>query len=194
MAQSPPARCRPGSGRPPRSGSAWPTGRCAAAGRRTAHSSRSSDRRDGCRACWAPRRGSRRRSPCAWCASILRPRLGAEQDVERLRRGDDDVRRPAVHLLPLARRRVAGADPGADVDVRQALPLQVLADAGERLLEVLLDVVRQRLERRDVDDLRLVLAARRRCPGAPARRSPPGTRRRSCPSRSAPRSACAGPP
>ena len=82
--------------------------------------------------------------------------LGAEQDVERLRRGDDDVRRPAVHALALARRGIAGAHPGPDLDVRQPLRAQGLADAGERCLQVALDVVRQRLQRRDIDDLRLV--------------------------------------
>ena len=40
--------------------------------------------------------------------------LRAEQDVERFRRRDDDVRRPAAHALAFARRRVAGAHPGAD--------------------------------------------------------------------------------
>ena len=67
-------------------------------------------------------------------------------------------------------------------------------DAGERRFEIALDVVRQRLERRDVDDLRLVVELRPRAPAAPARRSPRGRRPASCPIRSAPRSARAGPP
>ena len=71
--------------------------------------------------------------------------IGAEQDVERLRCGDDDMRRRAAHALALAGRRVAGAHPGADVDVRQALGTQGLANPGERRFEVALDVVRQRL-------------------------------------------------
>ena len=82
--------------------------------------------------------------------------LGAEQDVERFRRGDDDVRRGARHALPLAGRRVAGAHPGADLDIRQSLGAQRFAHAGERHLQIALDIVRQRLQRRDVDDLRLV--------------------------------------
>ena len=88
--------------------------------------------------------------------------FGAEQDVERLRRGHEDVRRQAAHAVALARRRVAGAHPGADLDVGQALRAQLLADAGERRFEVLLDVVRQRLQRRDIDDLRLVRRGRAR--------------------------------
>ena len=51
---------------------------------------------------------------------------------------------------------VAGAHPGPDIDVGLAAPRELGADAGERRLEVALDVVGQGLERRDVDDLRLV--------------------------------------
>ena len=47
--------------------------------------------------------------------------LGAEQDVERLRCGDDNMRRLAVHALALARRRIAGAHPGPNLDVRPPL-------------------------------------------------------------------------
>ena len=47
--------------------------------------------------------------------------LGAEQDVERLRCCYDDMRRRAPHALTLARRRVAGAHPGADLDIGQPL-------------------------------------------------------------------------
>ena len=61
----------------------------------------------------------------------------AEQDVERFRGRDDDVRRAAAHLLALARGRVAGAHPAADIDVRQAPLAQHRADAGERRFEVL---------------------------------------------------------
>ena len=86
----------------------------------------------------------------------LPPGLGAEQHVERFRRRHQDVRRPAAHPLALGRRRVASADPGADLDVGEPAPLQFLADAGERRLEIAVDVVRQRLQGRHVDDLRLI--------------------------------------
>ena len=82
--------------------------------------------------------------------------LRAEQDVEGLGRGDDDVRRRAAHALALAGRGIAGPHPGADLHVRQALRAQGVADAGKRRFQVTLDVVRERLQRRDVDDLRLV--------------------------------------
>ncbi len=40
--------------------------------------------------------------------------LGGEQDVERLGRGDEDVRRLLEHGAALGGERVAGADGGAD--------------------------------------------------------------------------------
>ena len=82
--------------------------------------------------------------------------VGAEQDVERFRRGDDDVRRRAAHALALAGRRVAGAHPAEDVNIGQSLSAQRFAYPSERRLEVALDVIRQRFQRRDIDDLRLV--------------------------------------
>ena len=147
-----------------RSASASPTGRCAAAGRRTAPARRSSD---------SARCAPRLFGAIAWISSTITVRVvasigaagfGAEQDVERFRRGDDDVRRAAAHALALGRRRVAGAHPGADFDVGQPLRAQGLADAGERRLQIALDVVGQRLQRRDVDDLRFVGERARRGP------------------------------
>ena len=90
----------------------------------------------------------------------------AEQDVKRLGRRHQDVRRLLQALAPLDRRRVAGAHGGADRDVGQAERAQLGADAGERRLEVGADVVRERLQRRDVDDRRLVGEAARREAGA----------------------------
>ena len=89
---------------------------------------------------------------------------GAEQDVERLRCGDEDVRRAAAHALALARRRVAGAHPGADLDIRQPTLAQCCADAGERRLQVALDVIGQRLQRRDIDYLRGIAEVARPAP------------------------------
>ncbi|MEJ1975503.1 MAG: hypothetical protein WDN49_04880 [Acetobacteraceae bacterium] len=82
--------------------------------------------------------------------------LRAQQDVERFRGGDEDMRRPLAHPCALGGRRVARAHPGADLDIGEAAPLQLLPDAGQRRLEVAVNIVRQRLERRDVDDLRRI--------------------------------------
>ncbi|MCY1350371.1 hypothetical protein D9M69_366010 [compost metagenome] len=74
-----------------------------------------------------------------------------EQHVERFRGGDEDVRRQLAHRPALGLAGVAGAHRGADGDVGQALALKLGADALERLFEVDMDVVGQRLERRHVD-------------------------------------------
>ena len=70
------------------------------------------------------------------------PRLAREHEVERLGRGDEDVGRVAHHVAPVLLRRVARAD--AD--------LHVGADPAQRRAQVLLHVVGERLERRDVDE------------------------------------------
>ena len=82
--------------------------------------------------------------------------LRSHEDVERLGRGHHDVRRPATHGRALVLRRVAGAHEGADVKRRQRERRQLLADTGQGRLEVLVDVVRERLQRRDVHDGGLV--------------------------------------
>ena len=76
--------------------------------------------------------------------------LGAQQHVQRFRRGHQDVRRPLAQCGAFGLRGVAGAHRGADVDVGQGLRGQCLADAGQRRFQVQMDVVRQRLQRRDV--------------------------------------------
>ena len=94
-----------------------------------------------------------------------------EQQEERLGRGDQDVRRLAEHRRALLLRGVARAD--GDAELRP--------EAGERAAQVPLDVVVERLERRDVEQAEAVSRRRRQ-----AGRSPRGTPRASCPSRSAP--------
>ena len=96
-------------------------------------------------------------------AQRLAAALGGEHEVERLGRGDQDVRRALDDGLPLRGRRVARAHRGADARHRRAAQCALLRprprqlrDLPQRLLEVALDVVAQRLERRDVEDARLV--------------------------------------
>ncbi len=76
----------------------------------------------------------------------------AEQDVEGLGRRHEDVGRAARHRLAIFLGRVARAHENADVGKRRI----GFADFQERALEVLLDVVREGLQGRDVQDLRLV--------------------------------------
>ena len=84
------------------------------------------------------------------------PGFRAEQDVERFRRRHQDVRRTAPHPVALGGGRVACPDPGADFDIGDPALSQLLPDAGERGFEVAMDVVRQRFQRRHVDDLRRI--------------------------------------
>ena len=116
------AGARPGSARPPPAGAAWRTGRCAAAacgpGRRAAPA-----RAPGARRAWCPAR--------AWISSTIThstPRsasraCGGQDQVERLGRRDQDVRRVLPEGPPLVGRRVAGAHPDPDVRLGQAQSL-----------------------------------------------------------------------
>ncbi len=72
-------------------------------------------------------------------------RAAGQDQIERLGRGDQDVRRVADELAPLAGRGVSGPD--ADLDLRQRLaPIPGRqADAGQRRPQVALDVVDQGL-------------------------------------------------
>ena len=68
-------------------------------------------------------------------------RLRGQHQEERLRRRDQDVRRLLDQLAALLLGRVAGADADAEVGL----------EAGERAAQVPLDVVVERLQRRDVE-------------------------------------------
>ena len=76
------------------------------------------------------------------------PAVARQKEVQRLGRRDQDVRRPPGHRRPLARGRVAGAH--EDADLRQ--PVGEAADLPEGRLEVLLHVVREGAQGRDVED------------------------------------------
>ncbi len=69
-------------------------------------------------------------------------RARGQEEVERFRGRDQDVRMVAEHRGAVALRRVTGADGDAELRV----------EPGERPAEVPLDVVVQRLERRDVEE------------------------------------------
>ena len=78
------------------------------------------------------------------------PAGAGQQEIEALGRRDEDVRGLPQHRLPFRLRRVSGPDCGQDLgDARQAPQL------GQRLEQVHPHVVGERLERRDVEHLRL---------------------------------------
>ena len=123
-------------------------------------------------------------------ASIVAARFRAEQHVQRLGRRHHDVRRPRGACSPARAAACRRCAPACGCRRRRSpRAASSLADAGERHLEVLPDVVRQRLQRRHVDDRPSRRRGPRASPSRPARRWRPGRRRASCPNRSARRSA-----
>ncbi len=74
-----------------------------------------------------------------------------EQQVERLRRGDEDVRWRAQHRGPFRCRCVTGANRRRNPRCGQPGRGAQLSDSSARLREILVDVGAQRLERRDVE-------------------------------------------
>ena len=78
--------------------------------------------------------------------------VGGQKDVERLGRGDQDVRRALQHLAPLFHQRVAGADGGANLRHQQAALGGQCQDFAQRTFEILLNIVAQRFQRRDVEN------------------------------------------
>ena len=107
-----------------RSASPWPKARCAAASAPPFCSTRRSSR-----ASVSARCEPRLSSATAWISSTITVRTRAqhlarpgrrEQNVERFRRGHQDVRPLARHPLALPLRRVAGAQGGADGRQRDA--------------------------------------------------------------------------
>src|SRR5439155_6296055 len=85
--------------------------------------------------------------------------LGREQQVERFRSCNQDVRRLPDHLLPRRAWGVAGADGDPDLRSRESCRLGPLRNLAQGLVQILLDVVTERFERRDVHDLRTLFEA-----------------------------------
>ena len=74
-------------------------------------------------------------------------REACEDEVQRLRRSDEDVRRLALVARALARRRVAGLDGDGRFAIRDPQTLRLPRDHDERLAQVALDVDSERFER-----------------------------------------------
>ncbi|MDR8952911.1 hypothetical protein FEP76_01388 [Burkholderia multivorans] len=79
-----------------------------------------------------------------------------QQHVERFGRRHEDVRRALAQRAALGLRRVAGAYRGADRRHGQAELRERFGDAGKRRIEIHVNVVRQRFQRRYVEDERRV--------------------------------------
>jgi hypothetical protein len=79
--------------------------------------------------------------------------LRRQEDEQRFGGRHEDVRWPAQHVLTLARRRVAGSYGHTNGWQKDPVVGGKRRDLRQRLLQVLLDVVAQRFERRHVHDL-----------------------------------------
>jgi hypothetical protein len=73
--------------------------------------------------------------------------LRRQQDVERLRRGNQNVRRALQHKAPVFRQRVAGTHGRPDLGHQQAALAGHLQNFSERDFEIFLNVVAQGFER-----------------------------------------------
>ena len=75
-----------------------------------------------------------------------------QQNVERLGRGHQNVRRALQHRAPLFHQRVAGANGGANLRHQQAALAGQRENFAERDFEIFLDVVAQRFQRRNIEN------------------------------------------
>ncbi len=89
--------------------------------------------------------------------------IGGEQNVERFRRSNQNVRRSLQHGAPLGHQRVAGADRSADLWHEQPALARHRENFAQRNLKIFLDVVAQRLQRRNIKHFRTVGKIARQC-------------------------------
>jgi hypothetical protein len=90
------------------------------------------------------------------CAQYAPTRLGCEQEIQGLRRRNEDVRRLFDQRLPLRGSCITGANFGAHIDRATICLLSQRANPDERLLKIFPDIVAQRFKRRHVYDLRFI--------------------------------------
>ncbi len=84
-------------------------------------------------------------------------RLRSQQEVEGLRRGDQNLCGIAAEAGALLLRRVAGPNADGRVVKRNALAASHVGDAGQRRPQIALDVDGQGFQRRNVDNLAALL-------------------------------------
>ena len=116
--------------------------------------------------------------------------FGGQQNIQRLGRGDQDMRWPAHHRLPFTSRRIAGAHRGANLGELQTLSCRALQNLAQRLLQVFLNIVAESLERRDIDHVYTVSKSACETEASPNDRSTRERRRAFCLSRWAQRLMC----
>ena len=183
----------PSALKPTRKRATSSSGRCVAespmrcSGRPASSSSRSSD---------SARCAPRLVATIAWISSTITVwtlRRLSRAELDSTRYSDSGVvMKMSAGVFAKRARSFAGVSPVriATLGSRSGVPRRSarVTDADQRAAQVALDVDRERLQRRDVDD-----AAARRDPRGAAGRSRRGTPRASCPSRSARARACSHP-
>src|ERR1700722_10640867 len=83
--------------------------------------------------------------------------LGREQNVKRFGGSDENVRRAFEHSLPVFHQSVTRANRGSNCRHQQAALARHLQNFSQRNLKILLNVIAQRFERRNIEDLSAVL-------------------------------------
>jgi len=86
----------------------------------------------------------------------LASRGRGQQDIKRLGRSHQDMRRQTAHPLALGLAGIAGAHPGANFYRRQAPRRQLVRDSRQRPLQIELDVGGQGLQGRHIEHSRPV--------------------------------------
>ncbi len=86
---------------------------------------------------------------------FARPRR-SQQNVQRFRRGHQNVGRVLAHPLALPSGCVAGANSGPDLPQRDVIGACDGRDSGQRNLQILMNIVTQGLERRHIQHLGLI--------------------------------------
>ena len=82
--------------------------------------------------------------------------FGSEQQIQRLGRGNENVRRLLNERLPLRCTSIARANFSTHLNLTPFGLAQQRANPRQRLLQIFANIVAQRLERRDVNNLRFV--------------------------------------
>ena len=82
--------------------------------------------------------------------------FGSEQQIQRLGRGNENVRRLLNERLPLRCTSIARANFSTHLNLTPFGLAQQRANPRQRLLQIFANIVAQRLERRDVNNVRFI--------------------------------------
>ena len=81
------------------------------------------------------------------------PAVAGQQDVQRFGSSYNNMRRAFGHRSALAGRCVTCSNKCPDINLRQTQRSQFFLNAGQRHLQIALDIIAESLERRDINDV-----------------------------------------